>query len=65
MVEKETDHYIKVLRSYRGGEFKSNYFIDYRRFMESIDNILLGTLLNIMVLLKGRIRPQWKWLELC
>ena len=31
LVEKECGHYIKVLRSDRGGEYTSNYFVNFCR----------------------------------
>ena len=44
MVEKESNIFIKVLRSYGGGEYMSNEFLDFVSIMELKGNLLHTTL---------------------
>ena len=46
MVEKESDNFIKFLRSDRGGEYMPNEFMDFFNIMELKESLLLATLHN-------------------
>ena len=65
IVENEMNSRIKCLRSYNGGEFTSNEFMDYCNNHGIKGKFFVLGHLNRMELLKERIGQYRKWLEQC
>ena len=61
LVEKQSGHYVKVLRTDRGGEYISKYFLRFCREHGIHKKFNQGIHLSKMTLQKERIGPSWTW----